>query len=191
VRHTIHASASIGVAIAGPGPRGPRVAHPRWPTLPCIAQTGWRRALSISSTSSWSACCQPPERERELRQVLEKRLFEIWYQPIFRLQTGKLEGFESVLCWRRGRRLGGESQRKCYPCRETGSPSQPGPRRRWRRFASNCMNGNDVRPAPALPWPSHLTQRQFTPRFDCACEKDAAASGADPARLLLRLRRAL
>jgi predicted signal transduction protein with EAL and GGDEF domain len=37
------------------------------------------------------------ERERELRRVLDKRQFEVWYQPIYRLQSGKLEGFESLL----------------------------------------------------------------------------------------------
>ncbi|MGD0893109.1 MAG: EAL domain-containing protein [Terracidiphilus sp.] len=37
------------------------------------------------------------ERERELRNVLDARQFEFWYQPIFRLQNGKLEGFESLL----------------------------------------------------------------------------------------------
>jgi Amt family ammonium transporter len=37
------------------------------------------------------------ERERELRNVLLKRQFEFWFQPIFRLQNGKLEGFESLL----------------------------------------------------------------------------------------------
>src|SRR5208282_4990815 len=41
------------------------------------------------------------ERERELRQVLDNRQFEVWYQPIYRLGNGKLEGFESVLRWRR------------------------------------------------------------------------------------------
>ena len=37
------------------------------------------------------------ERERELRNVLLNREFEFWYQPIFRLQNGKLQGFESLL----------------------------------------------------------------------------------------------
>jgi len=40
------------------------------------------------------------ERERELRSVLDKRQIEFWYQPTFRLQTGKLDGFESQLCRR-------------------------------------------------------------------------------------------
>ena len=41
------------------------------------------------------------EREREMRRVLNKRDFEVWYQPIYRLQSGALEGFESLLRWRR------------------------------------------------------------------------------------------
>ena len=41
------------------------------------------------------------ERERELRQVLEKREFEIRYEPIYRLATGRVEGFEAQLQWRR------------------------------------------------------------------------------------------
>ncbi|KAA6465047.1 EAL domain-containing protein [Acidobacteria bacterium AB60] len=41
------------------------------------------------------------ERERELRHVLTKREFELWYQPVFRLSTGRVEGFESLLRWRR------------------------------------------------------------------------------------------
>jgi EAL domain-containing protein (putative c-di-GMP-specific phosphodiesterase class I) len=41
------------------------------------------------------------DRERELRRVLEKREFEIWYEPIFRLATGRIEGYEAQLRWRR------------------------------------------------------------------------------------------
>jgi Amt family ammonium transporter len=39
--------------------------------------------------------------ERELRRVLEKRQYEVWYQPIYRLNGGDLEGFESLLRLRR------------------------------------------------------------------------------------------
>ena len=41
------------------------------------------------------------ERERELRHVLDKRQFALWYQPFFRLASGVLEGFESLLRCRR------------------------------------------------------------------------------------------
>jgi diguanylate cyclase (GGDEF)-like protein/PAS domain S-box-containing protein len=37
------------------------------------------------------------ERERELRDLVANRDFVYWYQPIYRLANGKLEGFESLL----------------------------------------------------------------------------------------------
>jgi diguanylate cyclase (GGDEF)-like protein/PAS domain S-box-containing protein len=39
--------------------------------------------------------------ERELRRVLSRHQYEVWYQPIYQLATGKLEGFESLLRLRR------------------------------------------------------------------------------------------
>jgi diguanylate cyclase (GGDEF)-like protein/PAS domain S-box-containing protein len=39
--------------------------------------------------------------ERELRRVLERRQYEVWYQPIYQLNGGDLEGFESLLRLRR------------------------------------------------------------------------------------------
>ena len=38
---------------------------------------------------------------RELRRVLDKHQYEMWYQPIYQLTSGKLEGFESLLRRRR------------------------------------------------------------------------------------------
>src|SRR5436305_11289917 len=37
------------------------------------------------------------ERERDLRQALSQRRFELWYEPIFRLATGELDSFETML----------------------------------------------------------------------------------------------
>lgn len=41
------------------------------------------------------------ERELELRRVVSGREYEFRYQPIFRLATGHVEGFEALLRWRR------------------------------------------------------------------------------------------
>ena len=41
------------------------------------------------------------ERERELRQVVDKRLFEFRFEPIYQLDSGQLQGFEYSICWRR------------------------------------------------------------------------------------------
>jgi len=40
-------------------------------------------------------------KEQDLKTALEKKEFEVWYQPIYRLKTGEIEGFEALLRWRR------------------------------------------------------------------------------------------
>lgn len=40
------------------------------------------------------------QKENDLKHALEKGEFEVWYQPIFKLQNGALEGFEALLRWR-------------------------------------------------------------------------------------------
>jgi diguanylate cyclase (GGDEF)-like protein/PAS domain S-box-containing protein len=45
------------------------------------------------------------KQEQDLKKALEKKELEVWYQPIYRLDSGMIEGFEALLRWRR---LGGE-----------------------------------------------------------------------------------
>jgi diguanylate cyclase (GGDEF)-like protein/PAS domain S-box-containing protein len=40
-------------------------------------------------------------KEQDLKEALEKKEFEVWYQPIYRLAKGEIEGFEALLRWRR------------------------------------------------------------------------------------------
>ncbi len=41
------------------------------------------------------------ERESEMRALLDRRDFAVWYQPYYSMRSGTLEGFESLLRWRR------------------------------------------------------------------------------------------
>jgi diguanylate cyclase (GGDEF)-like protein/PAS domain S-box-containing protein len=41
------------------------------------------------------------KKEQELKSALENKEFEVWYQPIYRLGNGEIEGFEALLRWRR------------------------------------------------------------------------------------------
>lgn len=41
------------------------------------------------------------QKEQDLRTALENKEFEVWYQPIYRLKDGEIEGFEALLRWRR------------------------------------------------------------------------------------------
>jgi diguanylate cyclase (GGDEF)-like protein/PAS domain S-box-containing protein len=40
-------------------------------------------------------------KELELKTALENQEFEVWYQPIYQLKNGAIEGFEALLRWRR------------------------------------------------------------------------------------------
>ena len=40
-------------------------------------------------------------KEQDLKTALENKEFEVWYQPIYRLAGGEIEGFEALLRWRR------------------------------------------------------------------------------------------
>ena len=40
-------------------------------------------------------------KEQDLKTALENKEFEVWYQPIYRLANGEIEGFEALLRWRR------------------------------------------------------------------------------------------
>ncbi len=41
------------------------------------------------------------EKEKDLKAALDRGEFEVWYQPIYRLADGEIEGFEALLRWRR------------------------------------------------------------------------------------------
>ncbi len=41
------------------------------------------------------------KKEQDLKAALENKEFEVWYQPIYQMKSGALEGFEALLRWRR------------------------------------------------------------------------------------------
>jgi diguanylate cyclase (GGDEF)-like protein len=101
----VQVSASIGMALAGPDHTTPEmlIQDADFAMYRAKQEGGGRmeifdKRLEVHITSHKE---RERERERELRQVLDNRQFEVWYQPIYRLANGKLEGFESVLRWRR------------------------------------------------------------------------------------------
>jgi diguanylate cyclase (GGDEF)-like protein/PAS domain S-box-containing protein len=95
---SIRVSASIGVAIAGGAETTAELLiHDAELALQRARQNGgncWQFAEMRLQTPLRNRLRDP---ERELRQVLRKRRYEVWYQPIYRLASGHLEGFESLL----------------------------------------------------------------------------------------------
>ena len=61
------------------------------------AQGGYNRALEMDSLSRLAM-------ESDLRQAIGRNELEAFYQPVVRLQTGRVAGFEALVRWRHPRR---------------------------------------------------------------------------------------
>ena len=97
----IQIGASIGAAMAGPEHTAPELLIRDADFAMYSAKQSGGGRYQIFDVHMEGHVTSQQERERELRAVVEKRQLEVWFQPIYRLQTGKLEAFESLLRWRR------------------------------------------------------------------------------------------
>jgi Amt family ammonium transporter len=185
--HTIHAGASIGVAMAGPDHAAPEllIRDADFAMYRAKQEGGGRFEIFDKQLQVQAVSLQ--ERERELRQVLEKRQFEIWYQPIFRLQTGQLEGFDSRLCWRRTDGSMASLSDLLPVAEETGLSISLG-RETMEAVCRQLKKWTERLPSAGLTLAIHLTQRQFyQPDLMAHVKRTLSASGADPARLLFEV----
>jgi Amt family ammonium transporter len=185
--HTLHAGASIGVAIAGPDHIAPEMLIRDADFAMYRAKQDGGGRFEVFDKQLEIAAASVQERELELRQVLDQRLFEIWYQPIFRLQTGKLEGFESQLCWRRADGSVASFHDLLSVAEETGLSISLG-REKIEAVSKQLRSWTDTLPKAGLTVAINLTQRQFYhPDLIALVKKTLAASGVDPGRLLFEV----
>ena len=185
--HTIHVGASIGVAIAGPDHVVPELLIRDADFAMYRAKQDGGGRIDIFDKQLQLYVANLKERERELRQVLEKRTFEIWYQPIFRLQDGKLEGFESMLCWRRADGSIASLRDLMPVAEETGLSISLG-RETVEAVCKQLHRWTEDLPRAGVTVSVNLSQRQFYhPDLIGHVKRTLAASGADPERLLLEV----
>ncbi len=185
--HVVQAGASIGAAMAGSEHaasdfliRDADFAMYRAKQAGGARYEIFDRHLAVYVTSQ-------QERERELRQILDKRLFEIRYQPFYRLADGRLEGFESQLCWRRADGAIENFRDLLAVAEETGLSIALGCEtieavcRQLQGWADPLARGE-------LILTVNLTPRQFYyPDLVAELKRALAASGADPAHLLFEV----
>ena len=189
---SLHVGASVGVAIAGPDHVAPELLiRDADFAMYCAKQAGGGR-FEIFTKQLEVAAASLQEREQELRQILENRQFEVRYQPICALQAGsartvRLEGFESLLCWRRADGSVSSFSDLLPVAEETGLSISLG-RETMEAGCAQLRSWAEALPQAALSLSINLTQRQFYhPDLIAQVKRTLAVSGADPARLLFEV----
>jgi len=185
--HSIHAGASIGGAIAGQDHLVPDalVRDADYAMYRAKQDGGGRfelfdRHLEIHVSSQ-------QERERELRQMLDKKQFELWYQPIYRLGNGQLEGFEALLRWRRADGTIDSFGDLLSVAEDTGLSITIG-RETATIVCRQMETWKRELPGADLTLSLNMSHRQFYhPDMVAQLMKVLAACGVDPSRLLFEV----
>ena len=127
------------------------------------------------------------ERERDLRRALSERTFELWYEPIFRLGTGELDSFESMLRFRRADGSIDTFNDLLPAAEETGLSISIG-REALENVCRQLRNWSETIPGNVLALTVNLTHRQFY-HEDMAThlKRTLAQTKADPSRLVLEI----
>ena len=180
----VHAGASIGVATAGAD-------HASADVLVRDADVAMYRAkqagggrYEIFDKHLEISVASDREREREIRSAVNKRQFVFRYQPIYRLVSGLLEGFESSLSLLRADGTV-ESFSDMMTVAEDNSLSILLGREAIDAACAQLRTFAERVPDQELILTVNLTRRQlFHPDLIAHLMKALAASGADPARLM-------
>ena len=127
------------------------------------------------------------ERETELRRVVSAREFELRYQPIFRLATGHVEGFEALLRWRRADGTL-ESFRELLPVAENTGLSISLNRETMEAACLQIAAWDQAIPGNRIGLNINLTERQFYhEELVEQLRKAAADSGIHTSRLMFEV----
>jgi diguanylate cyclase (GGDEF)-like protein len=185
--HHVEAGASIGAAMAGPD-------HTSADLLVRDADFAMYRAkqsgggrYEIFDKHLEVVFSIQQERERELRYRLDKRLLEFLYLPIFRLQDGRLEGFECQLRWRRADGSVDSFGDLLTVAEDTGLSVTLG-RETMEAACWQLRSWHHAMPQVDITLAVNLTPRQFyNPDMVAQLQRTLVASGADPSRLVFEV----
>jgi diguanylate cyclase (GGDEF)-like protein/PAS domain S-box-containing protein len=185
--HSIRPGASIGAVMAGPDhTAADQLVRDADLAMYRAKQTGGARYEVFDKHLEVFASSRQ-ERERELRQMLEKREFEIRYQPVYRLADGRLEGFEAQLCWLRQGGTSDDFRELMAVAEDTGISISLG-RETLDAVCRQLRSWNQQMPQLDLTVTITLTYRQFYhPDLVTQLPRALMANGADPSRLLFEV----
>jgi diguanylate cyclase (GGDEF)-like protein/PAS domain S-box-containing protein len=185
--HSVQIGVSIGVAMAGAEHRAPELLIRDADFAMYRAKQAGGNRFEVFDKKLEVHLTNQKEREEELRHVLDKREFELCYQPIYRLQNGKLEAFESQLRWRRPDGSVDNLGSLLPVAEETGLSITMG-RETVENVCRQLREWTGVLPQADLTLTVNLTFRQFYhPDFVAQLKRTLAATGVAPERILFEV----
>ncbi len=183
----IHSGGSVGGAIAGPEHTTPAMLVRDADFAMYRAKQAGGHHFEIFDRHLEICVSSQQERERELRTMLEQRLFDVQYLPVYQLATGRLEGFEIALCWRRADGSLEDSGELMALAEETGHSIALG-RETLEAVCRQLRVWSETLPHRNLYLALNLTPRQFqNASLGAQVTRALADSGADPSRLVLEI----
>jgi diguanylate cyclase (GGDEF)-like protein/PAS domain S-box-containing protein len=97
--HEVYSSASIGILHATERHQTPEDLMRDADTAMYQAKRAGKARHEIFDENMHEAMKETLQLETDLRRAIENREFEVFYQPIYSLQTGRIEGFEALARW--------------------------------------------------------------------------------------------
>lgn len=97
--HEVFSSASIGILHAAENHLTPADMMRDADTAMYQAKRGGKARHEVFDSDMHVAVKETLQLETDLRHAIEKQAFEVFYQPIYTLADGKLEGFEALARW--------------------------------------------------------------------------------------------
>jgi diguanylate cyclase (GGDEF)-like protein/PAS domain S-box-containing protein len=98
--HEIFVSASIGIAFGTLDHTGPEQILRDADFAMYQAKSNGHARHEVFDGSMHVHVAAEMRKEQDLKTALENKKFEVWYQPIYSLASGEIEGFEALLRWR-------------------------------------------------------------------------------------------
>jgi diguanylate cyclase (GGDEF)-like protein/PAS domain S-box-containing protein len=185
--HLIRVSVSMGVAISGPEhlAAGMLMRDADFALYRARSEGGGGFEIFDRNLEFLPRVSREPE--LELRRILDRRTFEVWFQPIYRLASGKLEGFESILRWRRPDGQV-ESFHDLLSVAEATGLSLTLGRESLNIACQQLHVWSDAMPQQRLNVTLNITHRQFYhPDLSSQIEKVLAATQVDPSCLVFEV----
>ncbi len=185
--HRLQVMTSLGIALAGDDHQTPEeVIQDADVAMYRAKQDGGHR-YAIFDRHMEVQVTNQQELERELRDLVANRDFVYWYQPIYRLSNGRLEGFESLL--RRKMPTGAlESFRDMLPVADDTGLSISLGRDSIESACSQVLEWDRRMPGNGMVISVNLSRRQFYQEEMVAqLKKTLVSARIDPSRLLLEV----